>query len=222
MLRHVQSKQRFNFMPIMVKICGVTTPETLDAAVKGGASHVGFNFFDKSPRTISTEQANALVKRLPRHVTPVALVVDTTPEQIQEIRVQTGIHIVQLHGSETPAFAASLGGEIWKALPIKTAADLSEAKNFHGAVTRLLYDAKPPAGALLTGGTGCRFDWTLLVGVDHPVPWILAGGLDSANVAEAIRVSKTDFVDVSSGVESAPGVKDVDKIATFLKATSQL
>jgi phosphoribosylanthranilate isomerase len=209
-------------MPVMTKICGVSTPDTLDAAVKGGASHIGFVFFAKSPRHISTDQARALVSRLPRHVLPVALVVDELPERIQDIRIQTGIHIVQLHGKETPAFASNLGGEIWKALPVKTATDLTAAKHYRGAVTRLLYDAKPPTGAPLPGGTGCRFDWTLLEGIEHPLPWILAGGLDHANISEAVRVSKADFVDISSGVESAPGIKDVDKIAAFLKATSQL
>lgn len=209
-------------MPVQVKICGLSTPETLDAAIAGGASHVGFVFFAKSPRNITPELAGALVQRLPAHVTPVALVVNETRARIQAIRVQTGIATIQLHGDESPEFAASLGGNVWKALPIKTRADLAQASHYRGAVSHILYDAKPPKGADLPGGTGMRFDWALLDGFAHPLPWILAGGLDPGNVAEAIRRTGVRFVDVSSGVERTPGIKDVDKIAAFLKAASQL
>ncbi len=209
-------------MSVQAKICGITTPDTLDAAVAGGASHIGFNFIVKSPRCIATDQAAALARRLPAHVTPVALVMNEDRARIEAIRTVTGISIIQLHGEESPAFAASLGGEIWKAVPIKTKADLAAAATYQGAVSHILYDAKPPKTADLPGGTGIRIDWSLLAGVTHPLPWILAGGLDAANVAEAIRISGTSFVDVSSGVESTPGIKDVDKIAAFLKACAHL
>jgi phosphoribosylanthranilate isomerase len=209
-------------MPIKVKICGLSTPETVDAAIKYGASHIGFNFYAPSPRSVSADQAAALVQRLPPHVTPVALFVDETMQRIKEVRHLTGIQVVQLHGEETPAFAAEVGGDVWKALPVKTQADLNRANHYGAEVAHILYDAKPPKGAALTGGTGIRFDWTLLNGFDHPRPWILAGGIDPDNVAEAVRVTGADFVDVSSGVESSPGVKDVDKIAAFLKATGDL
>ncbi len=207
-------------MPIQAKICGITTPEALDAAVKGGASHVGLNFVPKSPRFIEPERAAALVQRLPAQVIPVALTVNEDKARIEAIRTITGIRTIQLHGDESPAFAASLGGDVWKAIPIKTRDDLAAAARYKGAVSLILYDAKPPKGADLPGGTGMRIDWALLEGHAHPLPWALAGGLDAGNVAEAIRRTGADFVDVSSGIESAPGVKDVDKIAAFLKAAN--
>ncbi len=209
-------------MPIQSKICGITTPETLDAAIKGGATHIGLNFFAKSPRFIDGEQAAALVARTAGRAKIVGLFVDPEANYIDAIRTVVRLDIIQLHGHERPdlvsRIAAASGLETWKALPIKTAADLKEAHAYHGAAHRTLYDAKPPKGAELTGGTGTRFDWSLLDGFDHPLPWILAGGLDATNVAEAIRRTGADFVDVASGVESNPGVKDVDKITAFLKA----
>ncbi len=208
-------------MPIQTKICGITTPETLDAAVAGGATHIGFNFFPKSPRHVEPDAAAALVRRLPDHVTPVALVVNEERARIDSIRAATGIAIIQLHGDESPAFAESLGGTVWKALPIKTRADLEVAAAYRGAVSTILYDAKAPKGADLPGGNGMRFDWGLLDGFAHPLPWILAGGLDPENVRDAIGRTGARFVDVSSGVESAPGVKSVDKIAAFLKAARE-
>lgn len=204
------------------KICGISTPDTLDAAVAGGASHVGFVFIARSKRCVTPEQAAALVRRLPAHVTPVALVMDEERSRIEEIRAATGIATVQLHGEESPAFAASLGGDVWKAISVKTRADLAEAARFKGAVSHILYDAKPPKGSDLPGGTGMRFDWSLLDGFAHPLPWILAGGLDPLNVRDAIGQTGARFVDVSSGVEDAPGVKSVDKIAAFLKAAGEL
>jgi phosphoribosylanthranilate isomerase len=131
-------------MPIRTKICGITTPEALDAAVAGEASHVGFNFFPKSPRFVTPDAAAALVRRLPAHVTPVALVVNEEYARIDAIRAQSGIGIIQLHGDESPEFAASLNGDVWKALPIKTRADLSAAARYAGAVSHILYDAKAP------------------------------------------------------------------------------
>jgi phosphoribosylanthranilate isomerase len=205
-------------MAIHSKICGITTPETLDAAVAGGASHIGFVFFPKSPRSIAPEQAAALVARLPHRVTPVALVVNETAERIAAIRAQSGIQTVQLHGEEAPEFAQAIGGDVWKAIPVKTRADLAVAARFAGTVSHILYDAKPPKGIDIPGGTGLRFDWSLLDGFAHPLPWILAGGLDASNVRDAIGRTAAQFVDVSSGVEDTPGQKSVDKIAMFLKA----
>ena len=211
-------------MPIQSKICGITTAETLDAAIKGGATHIGLNFFPKSPRFIDADIAAALVARTEGRAKIVGLFVDPEPDYIDAIRTAVKLDIIQLHGDERPGLVSSIamtnGLETWKALPVKTAADLKEAHKYRGAAHRILYDAKPPKGAELTGGTGMRFDWTLLDGFAHPLPWILAGGLDARNVAEAIRVTGTDFVDVSSGVESNPGVKDVDKITAFLKAAT--
>ncbi|MEP6785745.1 MAG: phosphoribosylanthranilate isomerase, partial [Sphingomonadales bacterium] len=141
-------------MPVLTKICGLSTPETLDAALSGGASHVGFVFFAKSPRNVAPEQAAALVARTAGRARTVGLFVDADAGFIEAVRRQTGIDIIQLHGHEKPAFAANLGGEVWKALPIRTSTDLQVASAWRGAVRRILYDAKPPEGAALPGGTG--------------------------------------------------------------------
>ncbi len=213
-------------MPIRSKICGITTPEALDAALSGGASHVGFVFFPKSPRNISIPDTQALLTTLPSTVKSVALVVDPKPDFIETIiKDLPDLSALQFHGDEPPSRLAALRGhgrEIWKALPIRTQADLMKAADYKGAADYILYDARPPKGADVPGGTGQRFDWTLLKGVQHPLPWILAGGLDAHNLAEARQVTGADFFDVSSGVESAPGIKDVDKIAAFLKAARNL
>jgi phosphoribosylanthranilate isomerase len=209
-------------MRMRTKICGISTPEALDAAIAGGASHVGLNFVSKSPRFVTAEQAGALAKRAAGRVTIVGLFVEPDPHFIDAVRAEAKLDIIQLHGDEKPAFVSRIGMasglEVWKAIPIKTSADLAEAQKYQGAASHILYDAKPPKGADLPGGTGIRIDWTLLTGHVHSLPWILAGGLDAGNVAEAIRVTGATFVDVSSGVESATGIKDVDKIAAFLKA----
>jgi phosphoribosylanthranilate isomerase len=213
-------------MTIHTKICGITTPETLDAAVTCGATHVGFVFVAKSPRNVAAEQAAALVNRLPAHVTPVGLFLDPETGMIDAIREKVALKVLQFHGDERPAFITQMGQqhglEIWKAISVKTREDLTVAGKYRGAAHRVLYDAKPPKGTDLPGGTGMRFDWGLLEGFDHPLPWILAGGLDAGNVRSAIGQTSARFVDVSSGVETAPGIKDVDKIAAFLKATQQL
>ncbi len=204
-------------MPIRVKICGITTPEALDAAIVAGASHIGFNFCPASPRYVSPEAAAALVARAAGRATPVALFVDVEAAEITRIRRLTGIDTVQLHGAESPAFAARVGGDVWKAIGIRERADFAQAAAFSGAVSHILYDAKPPRGASLTGGHGLAFDWTLLPATRHPLPWFLAGGLNPDNVAQAIRQSGAGAVDVSSGVETG-GAKDSAKIAAFVHA----
>jgi phosphoribosylanthranilate isomerase len=213
-------------MVIPTKICGLSTPETLDAALKGGASHVGFVFFAKSPRNLTPEAAGALAARVEGRAKIVGLFVNPDPADVDRVRAHARLDILQLHGDEHPALVARLattnGLETWKALPVRTAEDLKAAHTYRGAAHRVLYDAKPPAGADLPGGNGLRFDWELLRGHTHPLPWALSGGLDSRNVIEAVRVTGATLLDVSSGVESAPGIKDVDKIAAFLKAASQL
>jgi phosphoribosylanthranilate isomerase len=213
-------------LPIQTKICGLSTPETLDAALKGGASHVGFVFFPKSPRNVTPERAAALAARVEGRAKIVGLFVDPTADDVDQVRANVRLDVIQLHGDERPALVSQLrmrnGLEVWKAVPIRTAADLNEAQKYRGAASMILYDAKPPAGSDLPGGNGLRFDWELLRGHKHPLPWVLSGGLDARNIADAVRTTGTTFVDVSSGVESAPGVKDVDKIAAFLKAASTL
>lgn len=218
--------QRSNLMTIDVKICGLSTPETIDAAIAGGATHIGLMFFAKSPRNVTIERAAALTKNLPAHVRAVGVFVDPDAEFLDEVRKQVTLQVIQLHGDERPAFVSRTaqrhGIELWKVIPVKTAEDLKLADKYRGAAHRILYDAKTPKGADLPGGIGLRFDWELLRGTSHPLPWGLAGGLHAGNVAEAVRVTGASLVDVSSGVETAPGIKDVDKIATFLKATSHL
>ncbi len=213
-------------MQTQIKICGIKTPEALDATIKAGASHVGLNFFAKSPRYASPEIAGALAMRAAGRVKIVGLFVDAEPAFIDEVRNQAKLDIIQLHGEERPAavnMVRQRGGlETWKVIPIRTSADFAEAQKYRGSADMLLYDAKPPEGADLPGGNGLRFDWKLLQSVTHPLPWGLAGGLDARNVAEAIRITGAPLVDVSSGVESGPGIKDVDKIAAFCQAVLDL
>lgn len=209
-----------------VKICGISTPETLDAAIAGGASHIGLVFFDKSPRYVDFARAASLAKRAAGKAWIVGLFVDPQAAYVEQACDQVGLDIIQLHGDESPSFVAQTRAkgvqELWKALPIRTTADLGIASRYLGAADRLLYDAKPPLDADRPGGNGMRFDWSLLTEFRHPLPWILSGGLDSANLAEAVRTTRADMLDVSSGVESTPGVKDMDKIAAFLKAAHSL
>ena len=207
-----------------IKICGVTTPEAVQAALKGGASHVGFNFFPKSPRYLSLDAAEALANVVPPHVKIAGIFVDPDDALIDGAIRRARLSVIQLHGKETPERVAQLkartGLEIWKVISVKTAADLATGSAYAGSADFLLYDAKTPDGASMPGGMGMRFDWTLLAGHRPPLPWGLSGGLDPDNVAEAARLTHAPLVDVSSGVESAPGVKDVDKIAAFCKAVS--
>ena len=213
-------------MPVSAKICGLSTPETVAAAVDGGASHVGFVFFARSPRNITFDQASALAARVPDRVGRVGVFVAPEDALLVEAVRAARLSAVQLHGDESvarvAALRAKLGVEVWKAIPVRTAADLAAGRAYHGAADRLLYDAKPPKGAELPGGLGLRFDWKLLDGFAHPLPWLLSGGLDAANIGDAAGVTGARLVDVSSGVETAPGVKDVDKIAGFLQAVGRL
>jgi phosphoribosylanthranilate isomerase len=203
----------------LVKICGLSTPETLAAAVAAGADYVGLVHFDKSPRHLSLAEAARLRGAVPPHVKTVLLVVNPAPAALAEAVREVDPDVVQFHGSETPEtlarFRSATGIEAWRALGVRDAASLAEAARFHGAADRLLFDA-PASG--LPGGNGTVFDWSLLKAYKAPTPWGLAGGLTPANVADAIRLTGAPLVDTSSGVESAPGIKDVDRIAAFCKA----
>jgi phosphoribosylanthranilate isomerase len=204
---------------ILVKICGLSTPATLAAALDGGASHVGFVSFAASPRHLDADRLAGLAASVPAHVARVGVLVDPADDVLATIAPH--LDAIQLHRTapaRVAAIRASTGRETWAAIAIKTRADLDGARAYVGAADRLLYDAKTPAGAPLPGGMGVRFDWNLLAGFRHPLPWALSGGLDPDNVAEAIARTNAPLVDVSSGVESAPGVKDVDKIAAFLQS----
>ncbi len=206
-------------MTTLVKICGLTSPETLAAAAEAGADYVGLVHFDKSPRHVTLAAAARLRGLVPPHVKVVLLVVNPAPALLAEALREVRPDVVQFHGSETPEtlarFRAETGVEAWRALGVKDADSLADAARFHGAADRLLFDA-PASG--LPGGNGTRFDWGLLRAYKAPTPWGLAGGLTPGNVAEAIRLTGAPLVDTSSGVEIAPGIKDVDKIAAFCKA----
>ena len=207
---------------VAIKICGVTTPQAVEAAARGGASHLGLNYFPKSPRFLAPERVAPLVTSMPAHLKRVGVLVDPDDNLIDAMIAAGGMQVIQLHGRESPERTASLrqrtGLEVWKVISVKTAADLASGAAYAGAADFLLYDAKTPDGAALPGGMGHRFDWSLLAGHRPPLPWGLSGGLDAGNVAEAIRATGAPLVDVSSGIESAPGVKDVTRIAAFCQA----
>ena len=211
---------------VRAKICGLSTPETLDAAIAGGASHVGFVFFAKSPRNVEADRAAQLAARTPDHVARVGVFVDPDDALLERMVPAARLGAIQLHGGETAERAAAIrdrfGIEVWKAVSVRTRADLDRTRLYRSAVDRIVYDAKTPAGADLPGGMGLRFDWKLLEGFAHPLPWFLSGGLDAQNAGEAVAITGARHVDVSSGVESAPGVKDVDKIAAFLQSVAPL
>jgi phosphoribosylanthranilate isomerase len=213
-------------MSLMVKICGLTTMATLDAALQGGASHVGLVFFPKSPRDVTLDKAAALATHARGKAKVVGLFVNPDPDYIDAVRSVVRLDIIQLHGDERPGLVSRIGSahglEIWKAIAVQTAQDVREGRKYLGSAQRLLYDAKPPAGAPLPGGTGQRFDWRILTGVSHALPWALAGGLTADTLREAVALTGATMLDVSSGVESAPGIKDVDKINAFLKAAAEL
>jgi len=212
-------------MPVQAKICGLSTPETVDAAIRGGASHIGLNFFPPSPRHVSFEQARALAARIPPHVRRVGVFVDPCNALLDQAIDAGALDIVQVHKAAAGRVAAirgHAGRETWAAIGVRTGQDLDNAEKLAGAADFILYDAAQPDDAPLPGGMGTRFDWGLLRNFRHPLPWGLAGGLTDQNLAEAVRMTGARLVDTSSGVESGPGIKDVDKIAAFLKAAANL
>ena len=206
-------------MTTLVKICGLSTPATMEAALAATADFVGLVFFAKSPRNVTLRQAKALAKQARGRAKIVTLVVDADDALLEAIAGDVQPDLFQAHGKETPERLAAIkrltGISAYKALRVATAEQVSLAKTYTSSPF-ILYDAMPPEGAALPGGNGLTFDWSILK--DAARPFMLAGGLTLENVSEAIRVTRADMVDVSSGVESAPGVKDPAKIATFVKA----
>ena len=210
-------------IPALVKICGLSTPETLDAALGAGADMVGFVSYPRSPRHVDPAAAAALGARVAGRAMKVALVVDAEDETLAALVAALDPDLIQLHGRETPervaAIRARFGRPVMKAVGVAGEADIAAARSYLGAADRLLFDAKPPADpSALPGGNGLAFDWRLIAGLDLPVPVMLSGGLDPENVAQAIRLTGVRGVDVSSGVESAPGVKDPRGITAFIAA----
>ena len=206
-------------MSTQIKICGLRDENAVDAAARAGASHIGLVHFDKSPRHVGLERAAALRMRAPASLKVVLLLVNVEPDLSAKAIEVIKPDIVQFHGSETPQWLRILKStadiEVWKAFGVRDAASLKAADEYIDAADFILFDA--PAQAL-PGGTGTRFDWSLLIEHTHKLPWGLAGGLTPDNVKEALRQTRAQLVDTSSGVESTPGIKDVDKIAAFCQA----
>lgn len=209
-------------MATRVKICGLNDAAQVAAAVAAGASYLGFNFFPKSPRYVTPDQAAALAVDVPTGVCKVALAVDAGDALWDQITAAAPLDMLQLHGAETPARVAQVkaryGLPVMKVIGVAEAADVARVDAYVGVADQILVDAKAPKDAVLPGGNGLTFDWRLLNGRRWAVPWMLAGGLTPENVAEAVARTGAAQVDVSSGVESAPGVKDPARMAAFLLA----
>ncbi|WP_415182224.1 phosphoribosylanthranilate isomerase [Phaeovulum sp.] len=209
-------------MAIRVKICGLTRPEHIAVATDAGARYLGFVFFPKSPRCLTVSAARELALLGPPGVAKVALVVDADDATLDAILREVPIDMLQLHGSETPARVAEIrarfGLPVMKAVGVADASDLAILPAYEAVADQILLDAKPAKDAVLPGGNGLAFDWRLIAGRAWMKPWILAGGLTPQNVAEAVRLTGARQVDVSSGVETAPGVKDADLIRAFIAA----
>ena len=213
-------------MSIKVKICGLTTPEAVDAVVKGGAAYGGFVFFEKSPRNLTLEAGRALRERLPANVKAVALTVDADDSRLTQIIAALRPDFLQLHGSEDPSRTGQIrtrfGVPVIKVLSVSSAADLAAARAYAHVADMLLFDARPEPGDDRPGGNARAFDWSLLRGHVPGRPWLLAGGLHLGNLANAVQASGARAVDVSSGVERVLGEKDPELVRTFLDLARSL
>jgi phosphoribosylanthranilate isomerase len=209
-------------MSLSVKICGLSTRETLDAALQAGADMVGFVFFPASPRHISLETARDLGRQAKGRAVKVALTVDADDATLANIAEVLQPDILQLHGNETVArlrdIKRTFGLQVMKAIAVETAADLAPLPGYAAIADRILFDARAPKGATRPGGLGAVFDWHVLGNLDLKLPFMVSGGLNAANVAEAVHVTRAGGVDVSSGVEHTPGVKDPEMIRAFIQA----
>ncbi|MBO9442131.1 phosphoribosylanthranilate isomerase [Phaeobacter italicus] len=210
---------------IRVKICGLKTPQDIAAAAEAGAAYIGFNFFSKSPRSVTPQEAAALAVEAPIGMCKVALVVNADDAMLDEITSVVPVDMIQLHGQETPERVAEVkaryGLPVMKVLGVSSLEDVQRIDAYEGVADQILVDAKAPKDAVLPGGNGVAFDWRLLAQKKYwRAPWMLAGGLNPENVAEAIRVTGARQVDVASGVESAPGEKDPARIKSFCEAAN--
>jgi phosphoribosylanthranilate isomerase len=209
-------------MTLLIKICGLSTPEALDVALDSGADLVGFVFFPPSPRHLGFEAARALAGRVRGRAQKVALSVDADDAWLAASIEALRPDLLQLHGKEPPARVAAIrkkfGLPVMKAIAVEERADLAAIDAYAGVADRLIFDARAPRAATRPGGLGKRFDWRLLENLRTDVPFMLSGGLDADNLAEALRITRAQSVDVSSGVERAPGEKDPEKIRAFVRA----
>ena len=215
-------------MTVTAKICGLNESSAIDATVAGGASHIGFNFYPPSPRAVTIDEARRLVQSIPATICTVGVFVDADDALIDSAVEAAALDMLQLHGSETPDRVAALklrtGCTVMKVISVAEAADLAEAERYFNVADWLMFDAKPPTDIEnpLPGGNARSFDWQLLAGRHWPIPWMLAGGLNSADVGRAVALTGAAVVDCSSGVEDRPGSKNLDKIAEFLTVVAEL
>jgi phosphoribosylanthranilate isomerase len=213
-------------MSVAAKICGLSTLESVAAASSGGAKFVGFVFYPPSPRNLTPEQASPLAASVPAGITRVGVFVDPEDELLARVLAKSPLDVIQLHGEESPerviAIKRKFGKKTIKAIKISGAADLGAAPRYFAAADWLMFDARPPKDASRPGGNALAFDWELLRQRHWPLPWMLSGGLNPGNLGEAARVSGATVFDVSSGVESRPGVKDMAKIKEFLAQASRI
>jgi phosphoribosylanthranilate isomerase len=207
-------------MSVAVKICGLSTLETVAAAVQGGARFTGFVFFPPSPRHLTPERAASLVAAVPEDVIRVGVFVDPDDALLAEVLAKAPLDMIQLHGEEPPERVAAIkkkfGKKAMKAIRVAREADLGQVPGYYGVADWLMFDARPPKEATRPGGNALAFDWELLRARTWKLPWMLSGGLTTDTLAEAVRISRAVAVDVSSGVESRPGVKNSAKIRDFL------
>ena len=212
-------------MSVIVKICGLSTSDALDVALDAGADMVGFVFFAPSPRNLSFKTAAALESRVRGRAKKVALSVDADDTLLSYVVDALGPDMLQLHGIESPLRVAEIKAKfklpVMKAIPVETKGDLAAIARYAAVADHLLFDARAPREATRPGGLGKSFDWHLLEKLDPGLPFMLSGGLDAGNVGEALRITRAPGVDVSSGVERAPGEKDTDKIRAFIRAARE-
>ena len=213
-------------MSVAVKICGLSTLESVTAAIAGGAKFVGFVFYPPSPRDVNPELVAKLVQAVPPGIPRVGVFVDPDDELLARVLAKAPLDMLQLHGEETPARVAEIksrfGKNVMKAIKVAAEADVQKASAYSGIADWLMFDARPPKEATRPGGNARAFDWNLLKARRWTRPWMLSGGLKSSNLGEAVRVSGAAVLDVSSGVESAPGVKDIAKIRAFLAEAGRI
>lgn len=211
-------------MTVKAKICGLSTPETVHAAVAAGAFYIGFVFFERSPRNVTAEQAEILAEKIPASVIKTGVFVNPGDDQLRQVLAHAPLDLIQLHGEETPERIQEIKTRfrlpVMKAIAISGPDDIKLAKTYEKVADMLLFDAKAPTSLkdALPGGNGLQFDWQLIKGTEWQIDWMLSGGLDVDNVSEAISTSGAKIVDVSSGVEESPGNKSIARIKAFLKA----